>query len=36
MKAAVLHEVGGPLVVEDVPEPEPGPGQSLIDVRAAG
>ena len=36
MKAAVLHEVGGPLVVEDVPDPEPGPGQSLIDVRAAG
>lgn len=36
MKAAVLHEVGGPLAVEDVPEPEPGSGQSLIEVRAAG
>ena len=36
MKAAVLHDVGGPLAVEDVPEPEAGPGQSLIEVRAAG
>ena len=36
MRAAVLHEVGGPLDVEDVPEPEPESGQSLIDVRAAG
>ena len=36
MRAAVLHEVGGPLSVEDVPEPEPESGQSLVDVRAAG
>ena len=36
MKAAVLHEVGEPLSVEDVPEPEAGEGQSVIDVRAAG
>ena len=36
MKAAVLHEIGGPLSVEDVPEPEAGEGQSLVDVRAAG
>lgn len=36
MRAAVLHEVGRPLVVEDVPEPEPGEGQTLVDVRAAG
>jgi NADPH2:quinone reductase len=36
MKAAVLHEVGTPLSVEDVPEPEAGEGQSVIDVKAAG
>jgi NADPH2:quinone reductase len=36
MRAAVLHEVGGPLSVEDVPEPEVGEGQSLVEVRAAG
>jgi NADPH2:quinone reductase len=36
VRAAVLHEVGGPLDVEEVPEPEPESGQSLIDVRAAG
>ncbi|HUP32581.1 MAG TPA: zinc-binding dehydrogenase [Gaiellaceae bacterium] len=36
MKAAVLHEIGSPLSVEDVPDPEPGPGQSVVDVRAAG
>ncbi|HEY6055391.1 MAG TPA: NADPH:quinone oxidoreductase family protein [Gaiellaceae bacterium] len=32
MRAAVLHEVGGPLAVEDVPDPE-GPA---VEVRAAG
>jgi len=36
VRAAVLHETGAPLSVEDVPDPEPGPGQSLVDVRAAG
>ena len=36
MKAAVLHEVGGPLALEQVPDPEPSAGQSLVDVRAAG
>ena len=36
MRAAVLHEVGEPLSVEDVPEPEAGEGQSVIDVKAAG
>ena len=36
MKAAVLHEVGGPLSVDEVPEPDPGEGQSVIDVKAAG
>jgi NADPH2:quinone reductase len=36
VKAAVLHEVGGPLSVDEVPEPDPGEGQSIIDVKAAG
>jgi NADPH2:quinone reductase len=36
MKAAVLHEVGGPLALEDVPDPEPADGRSVVDVRAAG
>jgi NADPH2:quinone reductase len=33
MKAVVLREVGGPLALEEVPEPEDG---SVVDVRAAG
>ena len=33
MKAVVLREVGGPLALEDVPEPE---GGSICEVRAAG
>ena len=33
MRAVVLHEVGGPLAVEDVPEPASG---TVVDVRAAG
>jgi NADPH2:quinone reductase len=33
MKAVVLREVGGPLALEEVPEPE---GGSVVDVRAAG
>jgi NADPH2:quinone reductase len=36
VRAAVLHEVGGPLSVEEVPEPEAGEGQSIVDVKAAG
>ncbi|WP_431278227.1 NADP-dependent oxidoreductase [Leifsonia poae] len=32
MKAARFHEYGGPLVIEDVPIPEPGPGQVLVKV----
>ncbi len=37
MRAATFHEHGGPEVlrVEDVPTPEPGPGQVRIEVRAA-
>lgn len=36
MRAAVLHEIGGPVAVEEVPEPQAGEGQSLVEVRAAG
>ena len=37
MKAAVCHEFGPPDVLryEDVPDPEPGPGQVVIDVHAS-
>jgi NADPH:quinone reductase len=33
VKAVVLHEVGGPLTVEEVPAPA---GETVVDVRAAG
>ena len=36
MKAARLHSTGLPLIVEDVPTPEPGPGQVLIRIKGAG
>jgi NADPH2:quinone reductase len=38
VRAAVLKGVGEPdqLVVEEVPEPEAGDGQAVVDVRAAG
>lgn len=36
MKAAVVHEFGQPLVIEDVPVPEPGPGQVVVRVEASG
>jgi NADPH2:quinone reductase len=38
MRAVICKEYGGPesLVVEDVPEPVPGPGQVRVAVRAAG
>jgi zinc-binding alcohol dehydrogenase/oxidoreductase len=37
MKAMVLHELGGPdqLSYEDVPETEPGPGETVVRLRAA-
>ena len=37
MKAVRIHEDGGPEVLryEDVPDPEPGPGEVLIRLRAA-
>lgn len=34
MRALLLDEYGGPLVLRDVPRPEPGPGEVLIRVRA--
>jgi propanol-preferring alcohol dehydrogenase len=36
MKAAVLHAIGEPLRIEEVPTPRPGPGQVLVKVAAAG
>ena len=36
MKAAVVHELGGPLSVEDVPKPTPGPGEVVVRVEASG
>jgi NADPH:quinone reductase-like Zn-dependent oxidoreductase len=35
MRAARVHE-GGELRLEDVAEPEPGPGEVVVDLRAAG
>lgn len=38
MKAIVVHEAGGPenLVLEQVPDPEPGPEDVLVEVESAG
>jgi alcohol dehydrogenase, propanol-preferring len=36
MKAARLHEYGESLVLETVPDPEPGPGEVLVKVEGAG
>ena len=38
MKAIQLSQFGGPEVLEyvDVPDPEPGPGQALVDMKAIG
>lgn len=36
MQAAVLHQAGAPLVVENVPDPQPGPGEIVIRVKACG
>ncbi|MFJ4557394.1 alcohol dehydrogenase AdhP [Streptomyces massasporeus] len=36
MKAAVVREFGKPMVIEERPDPEPGPGQVLVAVEASG
>jgi len=36
MKAAVVHKFREPLTIEEVPVPEPGPGQVLVRVAASG
>lgn len=36
MRAMRVHEAGGRLRADDVPEPRPGPGEALIAVAAAG
>jgi propanol-preferring alcohol dehydrogenase len=36
MKAAVVHALGKPLVIKDVPVPTPGPGEILVKVKACG
>jgi propanol-preferring alcohol dehydrogenase len=34
MKAMRLHEAGRPLALDEIPRPEPGPGEALIEVAA--
>jgi (R,R)-butanediol dehydrogenase/meso-butanediol dehydrogenase/diacetyl reductase len=36
MRAAVFEETGRPLVVTDLPDPSPGPGELVLRVRSAG
>ena len=36
MKAAVVHEFGRPLVIDDVAKPVPGPGQVLVKIETSG
>jgi len=36
MKAAVVERFGEPLVVREVPVPQPGPGQALVEIIASG
>jgi propanol-preferring alcohol dehydrogenase len=36
MKAAVVHKLGSPLVVEQCPIPVPGPGEVLVKIMATG
>lgn len=36
MRAARLHAYGEPLLLEEIPRPEPGPGQMVVKVEGAG
>ncbi len=36
MRAMVLDEWGGPMTLQERPDPEPGPGEAVMKVRAAG
>jgi (R,R)-butanediol dehydrogenase/meso-butanediol dehydrogenase/diacetyl reductase len=36
MQAAVFKAKGKPLVIEEIPVPQPGPGQVLVEVKACG
>jgi len=36
MKAAVVHQFGKPLQIEEVAVPKPGPGEILVEVKACG
>ena len=36
MKAAVVREFGKPLTIDEVPVPEPGPGEIQVAIRASG
>lgn len=36
MRAAVVHELASPLVIEDRPIPEPGPGQVRVRIETSG
>jgi len=36
MKAAVVHQFGQPLRIEEVPIPSPGPGEVLVKIAASG
>jgi propanol-preferring alcohol dehydrogenase len=36
MKAAVVRQLGAPLVIEEVPIATPGPGEVLLKIMATG
>lgn len=36
MKAAIAREFGGPLSIEELPDPTPGPGEVVVDIEASG
>ncbi len=36
MKAAVVHDFAKPLAIEDVPRPDPGPGEVLVRIETSG